>query len=137
MAIKSQIIEEKLTNLQFVKDCSKVKKLVCEVYQNCGYLCQLHFLIVCYIQAYYQNRTVIFQDLNPLNVLDVPKFSRHLKFGPHLNRFGESYLPFSNCEYNPNETKILIQTGKLTLFAMFLGEYFLCFFKIESVITPW
>ena len=120
LANKSQKIAEKIRNLQFSKDCSKVKKLVCDVYQGCGYLCQLHFLIVCYIQAYYQNRTVIFKDLDPLNVLDLTKF-RFLKVGPHINRFSESFLPFSNCEYNPNETMILIQTGKINYIRHFFG----------------
>ena len=112
LEIRSKKIEEKIRNLQFVEDCSNVKKLVCEVYQNCGYLCQLHFLIVCYIQAYYQNRTVIFKDLDPSNVLDQPKFSGHIKVGQYLNRFTESFLPFSNCVYNPNDSIIVIQTGK-------------------------
>ena len=119
MENQSRNIEEKIKKLQFSKECLNMKKLICEVYQDCGYLCQLHFLIVCYIQAYYQNRTVIFKDVDPLNILDLPKLSSHLKVGPHLNRFGESFLPFGNCEYNPNETINVIQTGKINFICHF------------------
>ena len=109
---KSQEIKNKITSLQFVQNCSSVKKLVCEVEQSCGYLCQLHFLINCYIQAYYQNRTVIFKDLDTTNQLDKKRFTHHLALIPNLNRFQESFLPFSKCTIDTNETSVNI-LGKI------------------------
>ena len=42
------------------------------------------------MQAYYQNRTVIFKDQN----------------APNLNRLSDVYLPFSNCVYESNENAV-------------------------------
>ncbi len=89
-------------NLQFVDDCPSRKKLICEVEQKCGYSCQLHFLIVCFIQAYYQNRTVIFKDLYDKQIK---------KKNSGINKFSESYLPFSNCNIIGNETVFSIRKG--------------------------
>ena len=100
---KSQEIKNKITSLQFVQNCSNVKKLVCGVEQNCGYACQIHFLLFCFVHAYYQNRTVIFKDLDPTNELDKKRFTNHLALIPNLNRFQESFLPFTNCKINENE----------------------------------
>ncbi len=113
---KAKEIKDKISSLQFVDDCSTRKKLVCEVEQKCGYSCQLHFLIVCHIQAYYQNRTVIFKDLDPLKIFkpgSTDKLGGHLDIIPNLNRFGESYLPFSNCISIGNQTVFSIKQGIL------------------------
>ncbi len=118
---KAKEIKDKIRSLQFVDDCSTRKKLICEVEQQCGYLCQLHFLIVCHIQAYYQNRTVIFKDLDPLKIFKPgakDKLGGHLDIIPNLNRFGESYLPFSNCNINEKETTVNINRGIFLLFLL-------------------
>jgi len=98
LELKSNSIKNKINSMQFVQDCSKVKKLVCEVEQRCGYMCQLHFLTICYIQAYYQNRTVIFKDWKAANELDKQNF----------NNFQDSFLPFSNCSIHTNESVVAI-----------------------------
>ncbi len=87
---KSYEIKNKIRNLQFPKNCKSVKKLVCEVEPKCGFMCQLHFLILCFIHAYYQNRAVIFKDLQTYN--------------PDSNRFQDSYLPFSDCTVENNQS---------------------------------
>jgi hypothetical protein len=97
-------------SLQFVGDCSTHKKLICEVEQKCGYGCQLHFLIMCHIQAYYQNRTVIFKDL-----YGVQNKEGHQEKNPRINSLSDSYLPFSNCNGIGNETVFNIQKGILIL----------------------
>ena len=60
-------------SLQFVQDCSDAKKLVCLIEQNCGYLCQLYSVNVCYIAASYQNRTVILKYLDYSSLEDKQK----------------------------------------------------------------
>ena len=59
---------------------------------------------MCHIQAYYQNRTVIFKDLYDKQIK---------KKNPGINRFSESYLPFSNCSIIGNETVFSIRKGIL------------------------
>ena len=92
-------------------DCSTRKRLLCEVDQKCGYSCQLHFLVVCHIQAYYQNRTVILKDL-----YGIQNLGGHQEKNPRINRFSESYLPFSNCNINRKETTVNINRGMLLYF---------------------
>ena len=89
---------------------------MCEVEQNCGlyflffcffqfslnlilkfrYLCQLHFLIICHIHAYYTNRTVIFKDIDPK--VNAGSLTGHIKLSDDINRFANSYLSFGNCD---------------------------------------
>lgn len=69
------------------------------------YICQLHFLIVCFIKAHYLNRTVIFKDIDPIRD---GRASGHIKITPDLNRFADSFLPFSNCnDIDPNTIDIV------------------------------
>ncbi len=129
---KAKEIKDKIRSLQFVDDCPSRKKLICEVDQKCGYSCQLHFLIVCFIQAYYQNRTIIFKDLYDKNNQGGNQENNR------INRFGDSYLPFSNCNIIGNETVFSINigifflnlkshTGKSILYKKRKGYMFCCF----------
>jgi hypothetical protein len=70
------------------------------------YFCQLHFLIICHIHAYYMNRTVIFKDIDPKN--DSNLMTGHIKLSDDINRFHDSYLPFSSCNIvEPNTVDII------------------------------
>ena len=60
------------------------------------YLCQLHFLIICHIHAYYTNRTVIFKDIDPK--VNAGSLTGHIKLSDDINRFASSYLSFGNCD---------------------------------------
>ena len=44
---------------QHPKDCNKAKKLVCNLNKGCGYGCQIHHLVYCFIIAYGTERTLI------------------------------------------------------------------------------
>jgi len=116
---KSQEIKNKITSLQFVQNCSNVKKLVCGVEQNCGYACQIHFLLFCFVHAYYQNRTVIFKDLDPTNESDKKRLWG-TNIISNLNRLNESFLPFSNCSINANEIVVDILGKYVTIAIKFL-----------------
>lgn len=104
---KSIEIKTKVMSLQFVQDCSDVKKLVCLIEQNCGYLCQLYSVNVCYIAASYQNRTVTLKYLDYFSLEDKQKQNDVF----NLNRFTDIFLPITNCELNINETLVDI-SGK-------------------------
>lgn len=97
---KSNEIKQNINRLKNVKDCDQARKLICVVKQSCGYLCQLHFLTVCFIQAYYTNRTVIFKDLDPKTTY---KHDSLIKFSTNINRFEQSYEAFSHCPLIEND----------------------------------
>ena len=70
------------------------------------YFCQLHFLIICHIHAYYMNRTVIFKDIDPR--INSNLLTGHIKFSDDINRFQKSYSPFSSCSIvEPNTVDII------------------------------
>ena len=88
--MKTSQISERILLLQNPRNCSKVKTLICEVKQICGFLCQLHFLMVCFTQAYYLNRTVIFKDSGIESI----------------NRFQNSYNKFGKCSSYKSNSKL-------------------------------
>lgn len=51
-------------HLQNPKDCSKAKKLVCNINKGCGYGCQLHHVVYCFMIAYGTQRTLILESQN-------------------------------------------------------------------------
>ena len=50
-----------LSLFQNPKDCSTAKKLVCNMNKGCGYGCQLHHVVYCFIIAYGTQRTFILE----------------------------------------------------------------------------
>lgn len=55
----SDLVQRRLHHLQNPADCSKAKKLVCKLNKGCGYGCQLHHAVYCFIVAYATERTLI------------------------------------------------------------------------------
>jgi glycoprotein 6-alpha-L-fucosyltransferase len=55
----SNLIQNRIHHLQHPKDCSKARKLVCNLNKGCGYGCQIHHLVYCFIIAYGTERTLI------------------------------------------------------------------------------
>ncbi|XP_068688113.1 alpha-(1,6)-fucosyltransferase-like [Montipora foliosa] len=55
----SDIVQKRLHRLQHPKDCNVAKKLVCQLNKGCGYGCQVHHLMYCFIIAYGLQRTLI------------------------------------------------------------------------------
>lgn len=55
----SDLVQRRLYYLQNPKDCKKAKKLVCKLNKGCGYGCQLHHVVYCFIVAYATERTLI------------------------------------------------------------------------------
>lgn len=55
----SDLVQKRLHHLQNPPDCSKAKKLLCKINKGCGYGCQLHHIVYCFIMAYSTERTLI------------------------------------------------------------------------------
>ncbi|XP_025202573.1 alpha-(1,6)-fucosyltransferase-like [Melanaphis sacchari] len=64
----STLVNKRIKILQNPQDCSKVKKLACNLISDClscGYSCRLHHLVNCMVVAYATKRTLILN--NPHN----------------------------------------------------------------------
>ena len=55
----SNIVQNRLHQLQHPADCSSAKILVCTINKNCGYGCQMHHVLYCFLIAYTTKRTLI------------------------------------------------------------------------------
>lgn len=55
----SDLVQRRLNYLQNPEDCSTARKLVCRLNKGCGYGCQLHHVVYCFIMAYATERTLI------------------------------------------------------------------------------
>ncbi|GFT42609.1 alpha-(1,6)-fucosyltransferase [Trichonephila clavipes] len=60
----SDIVQKRLYQLQNPKDCSSAKKLLCNLNKGCGYGCQIHHAVYCFIVAYGTKRTLILRSHN-------------------------------------------------------------------------
>ena len=60
----SKVVQRRLRRLQNPADCQTVKKLVCELNKGCGYGCQIHHLLYCFLTAYGTKRTLILDSKN-------------------------------------------------------------------------
>ncbi|ETN58391.1 alpha-(1,6)-fucosyltransferase [Anopheles darlingi] len=55
----SDLVQKRLTKLQNPDNCSTARKLLCRLNKGCGYGCQLHHVVYCFIMAYATERTLI------------------------------------------------------------------------------
>ena len=55
----SKLVQHRLQRLQNPQDCDSAKKLICDLNKGCGYGCQVHHLLYCFITAYGTKRTLI------------------------------------------------------------------------------
>ncbi|XP_041354464.1 alpha-(1,6)-fucosyltransferase-like [Gigantopelta aegis] len=56
-----ELIQKRLHYIQNPKDCSKAKKIVCNLHKGCGFGCQLHHVVYCLIVAYATKRTLVLE----------------------------------------------------------------------------
>lgn len=84
----SELMQKRLTALQNPEDCDSAKKLVCSLNKGCGYGCQVHHALYCFIVAYGTERMLVLKS----------KGWRYNKAG-----FEEVFLPLSeSCPGMPN-----------------------------------
>ncbi|XP_069156944.1 alpha-(1,6)-fucosyltransferase isoform X2 [Procambarus clarkii] len=55
----SGLIQNRIHALQHPPDCAKARKLICNLNKGCGYGCQIHHVVYCFIVAYGTKRTLI------------------------------------------------------------------------------
>lgn len=55
----SDIVQKRLHYIQHPQDCNSARKLVCRLNKGCGYGCQIHHVVYCFIMAYATERTLI------------------------------------------------------------------------------
>ena len=55
----SNIVQRRLYKLQHPENCASARKLVCSLNKGCGYGCQMHHILYCFIVAYSTKRTMI------------------------------------------------------------------------------
>lgn len=63
--MQSQFLAERVQKdfyeLQNPSDCTTAKKLLCDLTKSCGYGCQMHHIMYCFIVAHFTKRTMILQ----------------------------------------------------------------------------
>ncbi|KAL3267484.1 hypothetical protein HHI36_011607 [Cryptolaemus montrouzieri] len=55
----SDLVQMRFEHLQNPPDCTTARKLVCSLNKGCGYGCQLHHVVYCFMVAYGTKRTLI------------------------------------------------------------------------------
>lgn len=55
----SNLVQERFSFLQNPKNCKTARKLVCSLNKGCGFGCQLHHAVYCFMVAYGTKRTLI------------------------------------------------------------------------------
>ncbi|XP_073789892.1 alpha-(1,6)-fucosyltransferase isoform X4 [Danio rerio] len=60
----SILVQNRISFLQNPQDCSKARKLVCNINKGCGYGCQLHHVVYCFMIAYGTQRVLILESHN-------------------------------------------------------------------------
>jgi glycoprotein 6-alpha-L-fucosyltransferase len=54
-------MNEHILRLQNPSDCDKAKKIVCDLNKACGFGCQMHHVMYCFITSFFLNRTLILE----------------------------------------------------------------------------
>ena len=55
----SALVQKRIHYLQNPRDCGSAKKLVCQINKGCGYGCQIHHILYCFIVAFGTQRTLV------------------------------------------------------------------------------
>ncbi|CAB0032297.1 unnamed protein product [Trichogramma brassicae] len=55
----STLVQQRFRNLQNPIDCDNARKLICNINKGCGFGCQIHHLVYCFLVAYGTKRTLI------------------------------------------------------------------------------
>lgn len=59
MKALAELVQQRINYLQNPKDCNSARKVVCSLNKGCGYGCQLHHAVYCFLVAYGTQRTLI------------------------------------------------------------------------------
>jgi glycoprotein 6-alpha-L-fucosyltransferase len=54
-------VRQRIHEMQNPSQCSKARKILCDLNKACGFGCQMHHVMYCFITAYFTNRTLILE----------------------------------------------------------------------------
>lgn len=66
----ANLVQNRFKLLQNPNNCTNSKKILCNINKACGFGCQIHHLILCFITAYSTNRVLILESPNWLTESD-------------------------------------------------------------------
>ena len=101
----SDLVQARLKHLQNPEDCSSAKKLVCNLNKGCGYGCQIHHAIYCFLVAYGISYLAKMSCLSTYSYYVGTERTMVLKSqGWRYNKkgFEEVFLPLSDTCNDPN-----------------------------------
>lgn len=55
----ADLVQARFKRLQNPSNCDESKMLLCDLSKDCGFACEMHHLIYCFIVAFYSNRTLM------------------------------------------------------------------------------
>ncbi|CAG9765491.1 unnamed protein product [Ceutorhynchus assimilis] len=93
----SDLVQKRFEFLQNPQDCSNARKLVCSLNKGCGYGCQLHHTVYCFMVAYGTQRTLILK-------------SKGWRY--HKSGWEEIFLPLSDTCTSPTGESVSNWPGR-------------------------
>ena len=60
----TKIVQQRFHDLQNPKDCENTKKVICDLNKACGFGCQVHHVMYCFITSFFTNRVMILESKN-------------------------------------------------------------------------
>jgi glycoprotein 6-alpha-L-fucosyltransferase len=57
-------VQKDFESLQNPKNCDDQRKIICDLNKACGFGCQVHHVMFCFITSYFNNRTMILESGN-------------------------------------------------------------------------
>ena len=60
----SEKVQKRFHELQNPSNCESAPKILCDMNKACGFGCQVHHVMYCFITAYFNNRTMILDSNN-------------------------------------------------------------------------
>nr|XP_023022722.1 alpha-(1,6)-fucosyltransferase [Leptinotarsa decemlineata] len=92
----SNLVQERFKFLQNPENCNTARKLVCSLNKGCGYGCQLHHAVYCFMVAYGTKRTLILK-------------SKGWRY--HKGGWEEIFKPISNTCLSPSGESVASWPG--------------------------
>lgn len=54
-------VQTKIEKLQNPRDCATAKKIICDLNKACGFGCQMHHVLYCFVTSYATERTLVIE----------------------------------------------------------------------------
>ena len=100
----SDLVQARLKHLQNPTDCNSARKLVCNLNKGCGYGCQIHHAIYCFLVAYgelFLNHLISFCNCNFCKGTERTLILKSTGWRYNKKGFEEVFLPLSETCRDP------------------------------------